>query len=122
MWAKRIIDLCLRRYADDPSRILWRQLVLAAPSASGNLDEADEASSDNDFIDKMRLVLREIKESQRWLRFIVACKLQHYDQLGNLPDEARQLSLIFAAIVRNTKRRVDAEREARGPRSATKQR
>ena len=107
VFAKQVLDICPRRYSDDPSRILWRQLVRAAPSASGNLDEADEASSANDFVYKMKVVLRETKESRRWLRFIRDCKLQNHEQLGGLADEARQLCAIFATIVRNVERRLE---------------
>jgi hypothetical protein len=36
-----------------PSLVIWRQFVRSAPAASGMLEEADEASSDDDFIYKM---------------------------------------------------------------------
>jgi four helix bundle protein len=117
VFAKAILDLCPRHYTDDSSRTIWRQLIRAAPSASGNLDEADEASSDDDFVYKMKVVLREMKESRRWLRFIARCKLQHHDRLGNLVDEGRQLASIFATIVRNVERRLEAERAPRERRS-----
>jgi hypothetical protein len=58
----------------------------------------------------MKCVLRETKESRRWLKFISACQLQNQDELDNLPDEARQLAAIFAAIVRNTQNRVAQEK------------
>jgi four helix bundle protein len=108
-FATRILNICPRSFSDEPSRVIWRQLARSASSASGLLDEADEASSPNDFIYKMKGVLRETRESRRWLRFIVACKLQHHDQLGTLPDESRQLSSIFATIVRNTQTRLAKE-------------
>jgi four helix bundle protein len=110
-FATRILNLCPRRFGDEPSRAIWRQLIRSAPSASGNLDEADEASSDDDFVYKMKVVLRETKESRRWLRFIAYCKLQQYEHLGNLGDEARQLASIFATIVRNTEQRLKREKE-----------
>ena len=105
-----VLDLCPRRYDSDPSRAIWRQLIRAAPSASGNLDEADEASSDDDFVYRMKVVLRETRESKRWLRFIKKCQLQQHQRLGKLPDEARQLCAIFATIVRNVERRLERER------------
>ena len=49
------------------------------------LEEADEASSTTEFIYKMKVVLRETKESRRWLRFILYCRLQNFDKLGDLP-------------------------------------
>jgi len=98
---------------DERSRALWRQLVRAAPSAAANLEEADEASSDADFISKMKIALRETKESRKWLRFITACKLQNHDRLGSLEDEARQLAAIFATIVINVKKRLATEKAKR---------
>ena len=50
-----------------PSRIVWEQLVRAADSASNNLIEADNGSTDADFLNKMRQALREAKESKTCL-------------------------------------------------------
>jgi four helix bundle protein len=111
-WASQILDLCPRQYPDDPSRVIWRQLIRAAPSASGNLEEADEAFTDDDFLYKIKTVLKETKEARRWLRFIVRCKLANRARLDKLPDEAHQLASIFAAIYINRKRSVDAKRAA----------
>ena len=112
-WASRVLDLCPRRYPDDPSRTIWRQLIRAAPSASGNLEEADEAFTDDDFLYKMKVVLRETKEARRWLRFIEKCKLANHDKLGLLPDEAHQLASIFATIYINRKKNIDAKKAAK---------
>jgi len=92
------------------SREVWRQLVRAAPSTSNNLEEADEASSTRDFIAKMKIALREAKESRRCLRFLKVCRLANHQRLGNLEDEARQIAAIFAAIVINTRRRSEEEK------------
>jgi four helix bundle protein len=95
------------------SREVWRQLVRAAPSTSNNLEEADEASSTRDFIAKMKIALREAKESRRCLRFVKVCRLANHERLGNLEDEARQIASIFAAIVINTRRRAEEEKKKR---------
>jgi four helix bundle protein len=113
IFAKRVLDLCPRHYVDDPSRVIWRQLIRSAPSSSGMLEEADEASSRNDFVYKMRVALREMRESKRWLLFISHCQLQQHQHLGDLQDEARQLASIFAAIIRNTERRETDDPAAR---------
>src|SRR5688500_13913674 len=41
-----------------PSQIVWGQLVRAADGTSNNLIEADNGSSDADFLNKMRTALR----------------------------------------------------------------
>jgi four helix bundle protein len=71
------------------SREVWRQVVRAAPSTSYNLEEADEASGDADFIAKMKIALREAKEARRCLRLMTRCKLAGHETLGDLEDEAR---------------------------------
>ena len=116
-FAARILDLCPRAYPDDPSRVIWRQLVRSAPSASGNLEEADEASSEEDFIYRIKVATREMKESRRWLKFIARCKLANYQRLSNLEDEARQLSAIFATIVIRMKERLAHEKANRKKRT-----
>lgn len=109
-WAARILDLCPRRYPDDPSRTIWRQLIRAAPSASGNLEEADEAFTDQDFLYRIKMVLRETKESRRWLRFVQRCKLARHEQVSSLEDEARQLAAIFATIYIKRKKSLEAKK------------
>ena len=47
-----------------PSRVVWDQLVRAADGVSNNLIEADAASSEADFLHRMRVALREAKESK----------------------------------------------------------
>ena len=88
---------------DDPSRLIWRQLVKAASSATFNLEEADAASSDADFLAKMRIALREVKEAQVEIRVIVRCKLAGWNEVVRFQDEARQLAAIFATIIVNKK-------------------
>ena len=55
---------CPRHHTTLPSSRVWDQLVRAADSASNNLIEADAASSEADFLNKMSLALREAKESR----------------------------------------------------------
>jgi four helix bundle protein len=90
-----------RSTLDDPSRDLWRQLVRAAGSSTFNLEEADAASSDADFLAKMRISLREIKEARVVMRVIVRCKLAQYESVEKHLDEAGQLVAIFMTIVKN---------------------
>jgi four helix bundle protein len=89
---------------DDASKVMWYQLLKAASSVTFNLEEADAASSDNDFLAKMRITLREAKESRKVIKVITTCKLANWREVGKFEDEARQLSLIFAKIIVNKRR------------------
>ena len=89
------------RPLDDPSRDIWRQLIRAASSSTFNLEEADAASSDADFLARMRITLREAKEAHVAARIIATCQLAAHTQATTLVDEANQLTSIFFTIVKN---------------------
>jgi len=106
-----VLKACPKSIYDTASRELWRQLVRSAMGCCGNLEEADEASSTRDFINKMKIALRETKESHVWLRALRVCRLAHFEKVAKLEQEAKELSAIFARIVINTKRRQKEDRK-----------
>lgn len=65
------------------------------------MEEADAASSDADFVAKMRISLREAKEAHVAIRIIVRCRLAAYQHVAKFQDEANQLASIFSTIVKN---------------------
>lgn len=98
-----------------PSRVVWDQLVRAGDGTSNNLVEADGASSDADFLNKMRTALREAKESKACLAKIRMGPLANAPRvlaLG-LEREADELSAIYATIVMNMERRLAREKQER---------
>ena len=106
----------IRRYPrkpflDEPSRIVWRQLVRAVTSSVLNFEEAQAASSDADFVAKMQIALREIKETRVAIRLIIACELTGHPDVEACEDEARQLGLIFAKIIVNKKANISRHRQ-----------
>ena len=84
---------------DDASKVIWYQLLKAAASATFNLEEAVAASSNLDFIAKMRIALREVKESRVALRLILQCQLAGSKSTEGLEIEAGELAAIFATII-----------------------
>ena len=91
------------RLLDDASRLIWRQLIRAVSSSTFNLEEAHAASSDADFLAKMRIALREARETRVAIRLIVACELAACVAVAPFEDEARQMAAIFATIIVNKK-------------------
>lgn len=86
-----------------PSRVVWDQLVRASDGASNNLIEADAASSRADFLNKMRIALREAKESRACLSKIRMGSLANAERVHTLllEQEADELAAIFATIIKN---------------------
>ena len=92
------------------------QLVRAADSTSNNLIEADNASSTEDFLHKMRTALREAKESRACLAKVRMSSLDHFQNVASLEQEADELSAIFATIVLKVDRRLEESKRPRGSR------
>ena len=108
-------NCCPTKFSTVPSSRVWDQLIRAADSTSNNLIEADGASTDADFLNKMAIALREAKESHAALMKVRICRLDNanrVDSLG-LESEAGQLAAIFATIILNMRMRLAAEARSR---------
>lgn len=107
---------CPQRFSNIPSKTIWENLVRAADSTSNNLIEADDATSDADFIAKMGIALREVKETRAGLIKLRLGSLDHHQQTAdrNLESEASQLAAIFATIILNMRLRLDEEQRRKG--------
>jgi four helix bundle protein len=105
---------CPQRFSNLPSSVVWGQLVRAADSASNNLIEADDATSEADFLSKMSIALREVKESRAALIKLRLGNLDHSELTAEreLEPEAGQLAAIFATILLNMRLRLEEERHA----------
>jgi four helix bundle protein len=96
---------CPARFHGVPSATVWGQLVRSADSVSNNLVEADDASSTADFVHKMRLTLRETKESKQCLAKLRLGTLDACERVEELEQEADELAAIFATIILKVTRR-----------------
>ncbi len=81
------------------------QLLRCGTSPYANHGEAEAAESRDDFIHKLRICLKELRESQRWLRLIRRAKLHPpTPALESVIAESDQLIRIFAVSVRTARR------------------
>jgi four helix bundle protein len=108
-----------RSYPDGPltppSHVVWGQLVRAADGTSNNLIEADNGSSDADFLNKMRTALREAKESRPCLQKVRMGPLANAARVTalGLEQEADELAAIYSTIIKNMENRLAREKAAR---------
>lgn len=72
------------------------QLVRSGTSPAPNYAEACAAESKKDFIHKLAIVLKELRESSVWIRLIVKSELVPEKRLELLRDECDQLCKIIA--------------------------
>ncbi|MDX1926857.1 MAG: four helix bundle protein [Pirellulaceae bacterium] len=72
------------------------QLVRSGTSPAPNYAEACAAESKKDFIHKLAIVLKELRESSVWIRMIVKSELIPEQRLELLREECDQLCKIVA--------------------------
>lgn len=102
---------CPPQFSNLPSKVVWNQLVRSADSVSNNLIEADSASSEADFLNKIGIALREAKESRASLTKLRLGGLDGYTKTADLKleSEADQLAAIFSTIILNMRLRLEED-------------
>ncbi|MBM4047475.1 MAG: four helix bundle protein [Planctomycetes bacterium] len=99
-FGEAIIGFAKRIKVNDITRPLVGQIVSAATSVGANYCEADEAQSRKDFRHKIGTCKKESRETGFWIRMILAAQSDLKDDARPLWKESRELTLIFAAILR----------------------
>jgi len=98
-FAVRIIKLISTLNKTAAGRHIGGQLMRSATSAGANYEEACGAESRADFIHKMQVVLKELRESLYWLRLIEKSAIISEEKLKLLIQEASELSNIVAKSI-----------------------
>ena len=79
------------------------QLLRSGKSPYPNHGEAQAAESPKDFIHKLRISLKELRETQRWLKLIQYAPLvKETSLLNDILDETEELIRIFVASIKTS--------------------
>jgi four helix bundle protein len=103
-FAVRIVNLC--KFLDEANgtfRTISRQLIRSGTSIGANVEESQAAQSKADFIHKLAIALKASKETQYWLKLLLATELVPPARLNNLLNESHEITKIIAAIIIKTK-------------------
>ena len=102
-FAVRIVKLCqyLEKHTE-VSGVIIHQLLKAGTSVGANLEEAQAGQTKPDFISKNSISLKEARESNYWLRLILATN--NFDEKVNqgieeLKNESMEIAKIIASIL-----------------------
>ncbi|MDA3952397.1 MAG: four helix bundle protein [Bacteroidales bacterium] len=94
----------LRTLPNTPEyKIIRYQLTKSSTSSGANYEEAQAGSSRADFSNKVRISLREMRESNYWLRIIKSIDENNDEVLNNLITESSELKNILGTIVNKTR-------------------
>ena len=84
------------------------QLIRCGTSPAPNYGEAQDAESRADFIHKMKVALKELRETKIWLLIVKKANLiKPASKLEPLIDESNQLISIFVASVKTAKQNIN---------------
>ena len=81
------------------------QLIRCGTAAPPNYDEGRVAESRSDFAHKINIALKELVETEGWLKFIVIADLLSHKRLGQVQDECSQLCRVLNSSVATSKGR-----------------
>ena len=110
-----VIEFCLSLSFHPVTSPIITQWVAASTSVGANYCEADEAKSKKDFRHKVAICRKESKETKYWLRMIAEAAPAQKASARELGKEAKELHLIFCAIIRTTDQNLRKERLAKRP-------
>jgi four helix bundle protein len=71
----------------------------SATSVGANYEEAQAGSCKEDFINNVRIALKEARESYSWLRIIMALGNIENSKLDRLLQESKEIKNILGAII-----------------------
>jgi four helix bundle protein len=92
-------------------RHIAAQLIRSGTSAAPNYEEGCAAESRADFIHKLSICLKELRESRFWIRLIVESALLSTKKMADLEDECTQLCRILAQCLVTAKKNQNQRRQ-----------
>lgn len=79
-------------------KVIKNQLIKSVTSAGANYEEAQAASSKSDFLNKIRISLKEMRESNYWLNLISLISAERKSEIEILLKESDELKKILGSI------------------------
>lgn len=99
-----VIKFCKLLPKDIITTPIINQLIKCATSIGANYCEADDAESRKDFKHKIGICKKEAREAKHWFRMIAETCPERKEDARKLWKEAKELNLIFNAIINSTNR------------------
>ena len=102
-FASQIISLSAKLKANYAQIHLGKQIIRSSTSACLNYGEAQCAESTKDFIHKLKVSLKELKETSLALKILLKCNFESTDQMKDLLNENMQLIAIFLKSIQTAR-------------------
>jgi len=102
-FAAKIVSLYSKLHGTVEGRHIAGQMLRSATATAANYGEARGAESRADFLHKLRVVLKELNETEVWLELIEETSLLPREITGPIVAENRELCRIIAASIKTTR-------------------
>ena len=103
-FAVRVIEFLKTLPYSPENKVVRLQLSKSATSSGANYEESQGGSSKADFTNKVRISLREMRESNYWLRIIKrTADNVNIDEVEYVINESEELKKILVSIVQKSR-------------------
>jgi four helix bundle protein len=103
VFAGQIVSLSFKLRRTAVGRHIANQMVRCGTATAANYAEARGAESRSDFIHKLRIVLKELNETDVWLQLVVETSLIEAPVVSGIVAENQELCRIFAASIKTAR-------------------
>lgn len=93
----------------DINKVVVNQLTKSATSSGANYEESQAASSKSDFINKVNISLKEMRESNYWLRILRESEISKESEIQDLINESEELKKILGKIVSKSRASIKSQ-------------
>ena len=102
--AARIIKVCDTLPSTPVGNHIAGQLMRCGTAPAAHHAEAQSAESPADFVHKLKIAVKELNESEVWLRIILASDILPPSRFSDLLDECNQLQRILSTSIRTARK------------------
>jgi four helix bundle protein len=96
------------RTLDDAGRILGKQFLRSGTSIGANCAEAKYAQSNNDFISKYSIALKEAAETEYWIQVLIDADVVTKPQFVLLQQELTEIMKILTTTINKLKQKINS--------------
>lgn len=83
--------------------MLSKQVLRSGTSIGANVEEAIGAQSKRDFVSKMSIAYKEVRETHYWLRLLRDSGYLKTEQIESILGDCEELLKLSGSIIRSTK-------------------
>ena len=109
LFAARVVNLCRFLDKERKGRFATDQLVRSGMSIGANFAEAECAISDNDFLSKLYISLKECNETLYWLRLLKTVNDIDEKQFNSIFTDAEEIKRLLVSIIKTKHRNMEKE-------------